>query len=610
MRVKIYLANRGQREVPDQEGKAMNRPTPTHRTVLTVFRRAAAVLTILAAGQTASPQDTKRTLPTFFKPVEVPIVNVDVYVSDRKGRPVSGMTIDDFEVFEDGDLVKLTHFYAAKSGVTDGNNIQAETEMRVEQPPAQPETPSSQELYLVILFDNTNLSRGRRQAAIEHLRGFLTGDLPPQLQVMLATYDGGIRIRHPFTDQPPELLAALEEVVGQASLSRQLEQDRLLREIDTALAVAARGGLQADEMLQANLDAIYFQIQNYADNTRQRTIAGLETTSLFVRSLSGVPGRRAMLLVNDGIEPRPGERLFHAWEQAALTATPNSQPRGAMLRANQYSISHELREFTRQANANRVTIYTVSALVDHGLARVSAARSGATSEDRYDVQQMISEEQVMTGIAASTGGRTLVNSPALSDQLAEVAVELGSFYSLGYEPDHLGDGSYHRLEVRVKRKGLQLRHREGYFDTPIADRLPDRTLAAALLGVSNNGLGIAVECQEARPRDDGTWVIPVLVRVPIGQLVLLPEGREHQGRISIFLAVRDTEGGLSDVKHREFPIPVENDQMTTAISKTAGFILQLAVREGRQRIAVGFRDEIARTEAIVTVEVDVGPQDS
>ena len=72
---------------------------------------------------------------------------------------------------------------------------------------------------------------------------------------MLATYDGGIRIRHPFTDQPPELLAALEEVVGQASLSRQLEQDRLLREIDTALAVAARGGLQADEMLPANLDA-------------------------------------------------------------------------------------------------------------------------------------------------------------------------------------------------------------------------------------------------------------------------------------------------------------------------------------------------------------------
>ena len=105
-----------------------------------------------------------------------------------------------------------------------------------------------------------------------------------------------------------------------------------------------------------------------------------------------------------------------------------------MLRANQYSISHELREFTREANTNRVTVYTVSAMVDRGLARMSAARSGVTFEDRYDVQQTISEEQVMVGIAASTGGRTLVNSPALSNQLAEVAVELGSFYSLGYEP--------------------------------------------------------------------------------------------------------------------------------------------------------------------------------
>ena len=94
--------------------------------------------------------------------------------------------------------------------------------------------------------------------------------------------------------------------------------------------------------------------------------------------------------------------------------------------------------------------------------------------------------------------------------------------------------------------------------------------------------------------------------VPIGQLVLIPSEEEHQGQISILLTVRNQRGDLSPPQRREYPVPVRNADLTAALGQNAGFTLRLAVRPGRQRIAVGVRDEIAQTESVTTLEVDVG----
>ncbi len=46
--------------------------------------------------------------------VEVNVVNVDVTVLDRSGKPVDDLTKDDFAVFEDGQQQKITHFAFVK----------------------------------------------------------------------------------------------------------------------------------------------------------------------------------------------------------------------------------------------------------------------------------------------------------------------------------------------------------------------------------------------------------------------------------------------------------------------------------------------------------------
>ena len=279
------------------------------------------------------------------------------------------------------------------------------------------------------------------------------------------------------------------------------------------------------------------------------------------------------------------------------------------MQAARNDLSGEFGELARFANGHRVSFYTLSA-AGLGTARSLSAETRLMDEGRLAVDQGMSEEVLMASMADSTGGRPLVNSPGLADQLNEVSEELASYYSLAFKPQHFGDGKYHRLEVTVKKDGVRVRHRGGYLDVPLAERIVDRTMAAAIHGVADNPLGISVATAgEIVARDDGTFLVPVIITVPIEQLVLIPSEEEHQGRISIHLTVRDDSGDLSDPIRRDYPVAIPNAALTTALGQSAGFTLRLGVGPGRQRIAVGLRDEIAGTESITFLEIGGGDAD-
>jgi hypothetical protein len=276
------------------------------------------------------------------------------------------------------------------------------------------------------------------------------------------------------------------------------------------------------------------------------------------------------------------------------------------LQAARNDLSGEFGELARFANGHRVSFYTLSA-AGTGQGRAISAETRLMDEGRLAVDQGMSEHVLMASMADSTGGRPLVNSPALAGQLNEVSEELASYYSLAFKPQHFGDGKYHRLDVKVKKDGVRVRHRGGYLDVPLAERIVDRTMAAAVHGVADNPLGISVATAgEITARDDGTFLVPVIITVPIEQLVLIPSEEEHQGQISIHLTVRDNSGDLSAPIRREYPVAIPNASLTTALGQSAGFTLRLGVGPGRQRIAVGLRDEISGTESITFLEVGVG----
>jgi VWFA-related protein len=554
---------------------------------------------VMASGVVA--QETDQPQATFFAPVDVPLVSVDVYVFDSGGQPTPGLTIDDFEIFEDGRRVEISHFYASSGMVSGAWDTRESPETGLEA------TSAGQDLYLVVFFDDTNLDRGRRQVAIEHLRSFLSAELPIDLQVMLVRYDGRNIVEQPFTEETDEALAALDEMGHAASISRRMDENALMREMETAASLASMSGRMAETMLENSARTLWGSIESYVEQTVHRTRTSIENQKRLISSLSGLSGRKAIFLVTDGVEARPGEALYRTWGQVFGTVpTLRSDAQRAFMQASQNDLSKEFDGLARVANGHRVSFYTLSTLGE-GQARAVSAETRLMDSDGVAIDQGVGTEVLVAHIAAATGGRSLVNSPALAGQLDEVSEELSSYYSLAFEPQHLGDGEYHRLNVEVNRKGLRVRHREGYMDVPLEERMNNRTLAAAIHGVADNPLGVTVASSgDIIQREDGTYLVPVVVTVPIEQLVLIPAETEHQGRISIHLRVRDWRGDLSAPIRREYTVAIPNASLIAALGQGAGFTMRLVVRSGRQRIAVGLRDEVSRAESVTWIEVEVG----
>ncbi len=73
--------------------------------ILAPLAAAVLLVTPLAAGDDPS---------LFFDTVDVYVVNVEVIVTDKDGKPATGLTRDDFEIYEDGEPVEVANFFAVE----------------------------------------------------------------------------------------------------------------------------------------------------------------------------------------------------------------------------------------------------------------------------------------------------------------------------------------------------------------------------------------------------------------------------------------------------------------------------------------------------------------
>jgi hypothetical protein len=87
-------------------------------------------------------------------------------------------------------------------------------------------------------------------------------------------------------------------------------------------------------------------------------------------------------------------------------------------------------------------------------------------------QSVATNQQVLYALARGTGGFTIFNTNDFLAGLNKIANELDQYYILGYvPPSQAHDGTYHKIAVKVTRAGVQLRHRNGYYDLKAPDLL-------------------------------------------------------------------------------------------------------------------------------------------
>jgi VWFA-related protein len=564
----------------------------------------ALAFTALTAVAAALPAQAPPPSP-FGERVDVNIVNVEVWVTDKDGNPVNGLQRSDFEVREDGKPLPVVNFEAFTK--------------KEAAPAAQPSTPDAEPrkagaapeaMHLVIYVDNTFLLPAHRNRVLRQLRDFV-GRLPPESEVMLATEDPALKIRQAFTRDRAALLRAVEAIETSGALGVSHGSAKA-QAIDTILNIR-----EVNAKLDPCPPDLVQPARSYADELRADVLRSLGAMTVLVNSLSGIPGRKALLLVSDGMPVTPGEEIFQTLvELCNSNGTSGFGDAGqggplsgghydasqAALDAQSYDTTNAFRAFTGHANAQRVTVYTLEAA---GLAGASSAAADIGPRER--VLQLPGIQQVETSnlqnslfvLASDTGGRAILNANDLAPSLAHIQEDFASYYSLAYSPPHTGDGHDHRIEVRVKRPGTKVRSRQSYRDKPPLERTVDRTLASLLYGYEDNPLEVQVEIGASAPLGKAGWSVPIRLRIPLFHVTMLPTETSFEGRLRVLVATGDDAGKRSPVRQVQVPISIPRLSALTALGQYYQYEVKLTLGAGEQHVAIAVRDEATTTTSFI-----------
>ncbi|HEV2854376.1 MAG TPA: VWA domain-containing protein [Thermoanaerobaculia bacterium] len=617
-----------------------------------------ALLLLLAAPAFAASQKPPGppAPPGFGEVVEVNVVNVDVYVTDKAGNRLTGLRKGDFELLEDGKPVEITNFevVAGRAGEA-GEPASAASAA----PPAAPEAvPAPEDAWnLVVFIDNQNLRPANRARALRQLGEFVTRQLSPGDRVMLVTNDFGLHVRLPFSSDPAVISRALDEMGKLAAQGDSIGRER--QQAFRAMIAIQEESLLVPPPIPCPLN-IATPAHTFASTRRQEVLRTINTLTLLVNSLSGVPGRKAVLHVSDGIPLIPGEELFQflveicggngtggisrtSTESATGTAGEGEDDEGpgsarsrrpregsdndpfrvfdarslgpasyqaasqAPLDAQGYNVIKNLETLAAHANAHRVTLYTLQP----GLHAPDASAADFGPEERlYQFPAIGSvlranNRDSLQFLADSTGGRAILDANEFLPDLGRMHEDSASFYSLGFTPAHNGDGREHKLEVKVKRPGTRLRYRQTYRDKTAVEKVVDRTFAALYYGIEDNPLDITVEIGEQAPGPSGTVAVPIRLKIPLFKLAILNRDETFQGALKLFVITRSQDGGTSPVRQVAVPLQIPRKEVLRAMGQFYVYTLTLQLQPGEQQVAVAVRDDVGTTTSFLARGVKV-----
>lgn len=163
-------------------------------------------------------------------------------------------------------------------------------------------------------------------------------------------------------------------------------------------------------------------------------------------------GRKAMVVVSDGVDRGSKESLVSALESAQ--------------RANTivYSILIKSAEANGEGGGHRRGGFGVPGMGGPGMGGPMGRRGGRypqPQENRPDGKKIL--EQIST----PTGGRMFEVSKKLPlDQIySQIEQEIRSQYAMGFSPTRTDEAAigYHKIQVTAKKKDVIVQAREGYY---------------------------------------------------------------------------------------------------------------------------------------------------
>jgi VWFA-related protein len=376
------------------------------------------------------------------------VVSVDVIVRDKGGAVVRGLTAADFEIREDGrpqavgsfsfeeitekalpalETADLLGGVEARMAEDAGRSTPAPASKA--EPAAAPAPLTSDMVagrrLITLVFDVSSMQPEDVQRAVDSARKYVDEKMTAADLVAVATVGSALNVLTDFTSDRARVANALGTLAFTDGTATEAPA--------AATAAVDEAAAEATEETTSTEAA---ELDMFNNDVRLRALKTL------AEALAPIEQKKAILYFSAGMQ-RSGQD-----NQVELRSAIN-----AAVRAN-------------------VVIYPIDtrglqAVVPGGDARQASGRGSALFSGRGVQQQfaqLSSSQDTLTTLAGDTGGRAFTDSNDFGEAFARVQRDMSAYYLLGYTSTNpTKDGRFRRIQVRVKRDGLRVEARAGYY---------------------------------------------------------------------------------------------------------------------------------------------------
>jgi len=376
--------------------------------------------------------------PTFRAGIN--FVRVDVIITDKNGNAIADLQPSDFDVSEDGKPQKIETFKLVK---LDGGRADA-----INDPPREIRNDYDEEAeaarddvrLFAIFLDDYHVRRGSSLSVRKQLAQFIETQIGPSDMV-------GVMY-------PLESTASVRMTRSHSAVSRGLQQF-----LGRKFEYDPKN--QYEEVYAHYPTEIVERIRN------QVSLSALKALIVHMGSLK--EGRKSLILVSEGytniIPPQMRNRDA---QQPGLGNPAYGNPNAGSNDINEQraawsaglDMQSDLREIYDTANRNNVAIYAVD---PRGLPVFEFDINEGVNIST-DSTYLTSTMDTLRVLAENTDGRAIVNRNDLAAGMKQITRDSSAYYLIGYNSSTApSDGKFHEIKVRVKRSGLQVRARKGYW---------------------------------------------------------------------------------------------------------------------------------------------------
>ena len=521
---------------------------------------------------TPRAQEPQRAVGTVKEGVTA--VLVDVVVRDKRGQPVRDLTEADFELFEDGVAQKIGSFTTVRDA-SSAMNAPAPAAPALAAPAAAANQVDAGPAVTAIVFHGLDVENRKR--AVQAAQAYLGDKEEMQNYVGIFGIDLSLRPLVPFTRNGVAVRQALNRMAASNSPGFNSPEMQQQREAASAAATSATNaannatagagagnsgavGTAAGDARLAEMQASI--VSGFQDIERNQS-GYIATDALFaiVRTLGRLPGRKSVLLLSEGLTiTTQVARLYYGVIDAA--------------------------------NRANVSIYTIDAA---GLRAVSEQRTvrnmvfgaGAASEGGYSAdggggayskilegnEEALRSDSatLLTQLALQTGGQAFNNTNNLKQAFERADTDLHNYYMLGYTPiNGAFDGKFRTIQVKVRRSGLTVAARKGYFAVRDPGGSPLTDWEAPALGALEQKpvpnafpvrAGALLFPERGRP-----GLVPVVVELKTAPLSFQPDkdGKSYTSDFTVLVRFLDRDNQVIRKVSEHYEIRGELAQMERA----------------------------------------------